>query len=102
MIKLWFSFFFIAFSYYLAWYLFKVFDLHWHTVLNIPGFLLLIVSWPLSSIGLNQFFEFELALFIKAILTSFGFASNLTVIFYLVVKLIRFVGYRGVNDKSTT
>ncbi|QLG87383.1 hypothetical protein HQ393_03430 [Chitinibacter bivalviorum] len=93
-----FTAFAVMFIYYLIWYLFRYMSWPWHNSYNIPGFFLLLLSWPWSEVlfsaqsyfeGLNIFGKYSSQILLN-LLTSIGFGLNVVIVrkVFVGVKLM--------------
>ena len=84
---------FVCASYYGAWFLWKAMGWHWHASANIPGFIMLLISWPWSSavFGFQQELQEYIGEAPRHLVTSafmaLGFAFNMT-LGYLAVEFL--------------
>jgi hypothetical protein len=97
----------ICLVYYFAWYLFRILGWHWYTSLNIPGFFLLMCSFPWSYVVLENlilvkdvFCQVGRDLLI-VLFVSVGFAINTTIMAWCI-RAIRFWFKTKVQNQRNT
>lgn len=82
----------IALSYYFLWYAFRALAIEWHTVLNVPGFMLLAGSMPWSYPFASNLLDLSIWLgyfgrdVLVVLTVSLGFATNLTLLSFIFNK----------------
>lgn len=86
----------VFFLYHITWLIYRFMNWHWDSGLNIPGFIMLILSYPWNYLYGNQelllFLDHSIGYYSRALimgaLVSFGFAFNILVVVYAVDKLL--------------
>jgi hypothetical protein len=85
--------FIVVSSYYFAWHLSHIFGVHWHTGLNIPGFLMFKSAWPWNSINdmfllnSNNYLSDKMAIFLRVLVTCVGFTINIAILTSLIILI---------------